>query len=354
MTATRRRLCVLLGTASLAGCTDIVERIESGPEPGADDPSETEDESETPETDEEPTATEEERQDDEDESTPEEDDEAVDLRERESELPELVRESLSASRGQILTALETYASSAGGEPDPAIALESVSLLAEPDRIDVGRELSTAEDRLSGGVSRADRQGIDDEPFRRLVGLLEAEIESLRRATEAHETLAEACGTVESVVELADQRAYRLAEDEHEELGERSAATEAALSDATAAVEPIETATDAELAALEATGHAELVDRLEAGSVALSTYDDALGAVPSAFSDLEDAEVALGSDDDRAFRLATNTIDALEAVEAAIEAAEPPGSVEPLETDLLEHIGEKLERAREVREEADES
>ena len=111
MTATRRRLCVLLGTASLAGCTDIVERIESGPEPGADDPSETEDESETPETDEEPTATDERQADDGDETTPEDDD-AVDLRERESELPELVRESLSASRGQILTALETYASSA--------------------------------------------------------------------------------------------------------------------------------------------------------------------------------------------------------------------------------------------------
>jgi len=353
MTATRRRLCVLLGTASLAGCTEIVERIEDGSGFESDDSGGTAEGSETPETDDEPTATDEERTDDEDESTPEEDDEAVDLRERESELPELIRESFSASRGRILAAVETYASSADGDPDPAAALGSVSLLAEPDRIDVGRELSSAEDRLEGGVSRADRQGIDDEPFRRLVELLEAEIESLRTATEAHETLARAYGTVESVVELADQRAYRLAEDEHEELGERSAAA-AALSDVTAAVGPIEAATEAELAALEAAGHAGLVGRLEAGSAALSAYHDAIGAVPSAFSDLEDAEVALGSDDDRAFRLATNTIDALEAVEAGIETAEPPGSVEPLEADLLERIRERLERAREVRNEAEES
>ena len=350
MVLTRRHVCALLGSAALAGCSDVF-----GTDPGADEngDSATPTDEPTPAETEVPTETPSETDTPADEGTPEEPTDEPDLRERESELPELIRESLTAARNRIDAAVEIYVDSADGDPDAGTPLPSVSLSVEPDRIDASRELSAANDRLSGATSRADRQGIDDERFRRLTGLLGAEIDTLRATVDAHERLARGYETAESVVELADQRAYRLAESDHEELGERRSETADAIETARTAMEPIEAATDAERTALQTDGHADLLDRLEAGAAALGTYRDALEAVPSAFSDVDDAEGELGNDDERAFSLATITSEDLEAAESAIESADPPPSVEPVESSLLGPIREKLETAREVRDEASE-
>lgn len=349
MVPTRRHVCTLLVSAALAGCSDVLDAdSETGgngetDEP-TDEPTPTETETETP------TETPTETETPVDEEPPADE---PDLRERESELPELIRESLAAARDRIGAAMEIYLDSAEGDPDAETPLTSVSLPAEPDRIDASRELSTANDRLSGATSRADRQGIDDEQFRRLTGLLGAEIDTLREAIDAHQKLARGYGTAESVVDLADQRAYRLAESDHEELGERRTETTETIETARTAMEPIESADDAERTALQTDGHGDLLDRLEEGTEALGTYHDALETVPESFSDVDDAEGELGNDDERAFSLATLAAEELEAAESTIESADPPASVEPVGSSLLGPIREKLETAREVREEASE-
>jgi hypothetical protein len=350
MAPTRRHVCALLGSAALAGCSDVF-----GTDPGADGTggSATPTDEPTPTETAVPTETPTETDTPADEDTPEEPTEELDLRERESELPELIRESLRAARDRIDAAVDVYVDSAGGDPDAGTPLTSVSLSAEPDRIDATRELSTANDRLDGATSRAGRRGIDDERFRRLTALLGAEIDTLQATVDAHQSLARGYRTAESVVELADQRAYRLAESDHEELGERRSETAEAIETARAAMEPIDAATDAERTALQTDGHADLLDRLEAGAAALGTYRDALEAVPSAFSDVDDAEGELGNDDERAFSLATLASEDLEAAESTIESADPPPSVDPVESSLLGPIREKLETAREVRDEASE-
>ena len=344
MVPTRRHVCALLGSAALAGCSDVF-----GTDPGADENGD----SATPTDEPTPAETEVPPETDTpaDEGTPAEPTDEPDLRDRESELPELIRESLTAARNRIDVAVEIYVDSADGDPDAGTPLPSVSLSVEPDRIDASRELSAANDRLSGATSRADRQGIDDERFRRLTGLLGAEIDTLQATVDAHERLARGYETAESVVELADQRAYRLAESDHEELSEHRSETADAIETARTAVEPIEAATDAERTALQTDGHGDLLDRLEAGAAALGTYRDALEAVPSAFSDVDDAEGELGNDDERAFSLATIASEELEGAESAIESADPPPSVEPVESSLLGPIREKLETASEVRDEA---
>ena len=350
MAPTRRHVCALLGSAALAGCSDVLDA-----DAGADGNGETDvptDEPTPTETDR-PTETPTETETPPEEDTPAEPTDEPDLRERESELPELIRESLTASRGRIDDAVEIYADTADGDPDAETPLNSVSLAAEPDRIDASRELSAANDRLSGATSRADRQGIDDERFRRLTELLGAEIETLREAIDAHQRLARGYQTAESVVELADQRAYRLAESDHEELGERRTGTAETVEAARTAFEPIESADDAERTALQTDGHGDLLDRLEAGSGTLGSYHDALETVPESFSDVDDAQGELGDDDERAFSLATIAAEELEASESAIESADPPPSVEPVESALLGPIREKLETAREVRDEASE-
>ncbi|CCQ36977.1 probable secreted glycoprotein [Natronomonas moolapensis 8.8.11] len=344
MVPTRRRVCALLGSAALAGCSDALDAdSEADGETGT--PAEEPTPSGEPTATEEPTPTETDTPVE--EATPEE----PDLRDRESELPELIRESLTAARDRIDAAVEMYADSAGGDPDAGTPLASVSLSAEPDRIDISRELSTANDRLSGATSRASRRRIDDDRFQRLTGLLGAEIGTLRAAVDAHQRLARGYRSAESVVELADQRAYRLAESNHEELGERRSETTDAIETARTALEPIEAASGAERTALQTGGHGDLLDRLEAGAATLGTYHDALEAVPSAFSDVDDAEGELGNDDERAFSLSTLASEDLEAAESTIESADPPASVEPVESSLLGPIRETLETARAVRDEA---
>lgn len=375
MALSRRRLCALLGVTSLAGCSDALEDAteDDGAEPSDDEePTETpDDEPESTDDDEEPPADSDESTDSDegtddpdseqeaeepdeepDEEEPETDPEP-DLREREAELPGLIRDSMTACRNRIATAVETYVSSADGSTDSEPPLASMSLLAEPDRGGTTRVLSTADDRLSGAVSRAGRQGIDDEPFQRLTELLNAEINTLDRAVRAHQTLARGYETTETVVRRADQRAYRTAESEHEDAGELLTTATERVGKTMTALEPIEAATETEREALETAGHVEIADRLDAGVEALAAYHDATENVPLAFENTDNAEDALLGDSERAFRLATVAADELEAIESEIEAAESPASVEPFEETLLERIRAKLDTAREVRAEAEE-
>ncbi|WP_181693453.1 hypothetical protein [Natronomonas sp. LN261] len=354
MVPTRRGFCVLCVSASLAGCSGVPETDRGDGEDGDVDgetPTETPTPTETETPADGPDATETEREPDEPaDETPTE----PELRERESELPELVRESIASSRERIGAAVDIYVTSADGDADSEPNVASVSLLAEPDRIDAHRELSAANDRLSGATSRADRQGIDDDPFRRLTELLGAEIGTLRSEISTHETLARGYRTAESVVDLADQRAYRLAESDHEALGDYRNETADTIEKAKTAAEPIAAATDTERAALEADGHLDLLDRLEDGSTTLGTYHDALESVPSAFSDVDDANGSLGNDDEEAFTLATLAAEDLAETESALVASDPPTSVESLKSSLLETVRAKLETAREIREAAREN
>lgn len=375
MALSRRRLCALLGVTSLAGCSDALEdgtedddaETDNDTEPTEtpdDEPESTDDDEDPPADSDESTETDEETGDPESEPEAEEPDgepekeepetdPEPDLREREAELPELIRDSMTACRDRIATAVGTYVSSADGSTDSEPPLASVSLPAEPDRGGTTRELSTADDRLSGAVSRAGRQGIDDEPFQRLTGLLDAEIETLNQAVRAHQALARGYEATEAVVRRADQRAYGIAESKHEDTGKHLTAATERISKAMTALEPIETATETEREALETAGHVDLADRLDAGAEALAAYHDATENVPSAFENTDDAETEIGSDNERAFSLATVAVDRLEATESELEAADPPASVEPLEGTLLERIRAKLDTAREVRAEAEE-
>jgi len=358
MVPTRRGFCVLCVSASLAGCSGVPETDRGDGEDGGVDgetPTETPTptETETPADGPDATGTEPEPEPEPDEPADETPTEP-DLRERESELPELVRESIASARERIDAAVGIYVTSADGDPDSEPRITSVSVLAEPDRIDAHRELSAANDRLSGATSRADRQGIDDDPFRRLAELLGAEIGTLRSEISTHETLARGYRAAESVVDLADQRAYRLAESNHETLGDYRSEAADTIEKTKTAAEPITAATDTERAALEADGHLDLLDRLEEGSTALGTYHDALESVPSAFSDIDDANGSLGNDDEEAFTLATLAAEDLAETESTLVASDPPASVESLESSLLETVRAKLETAREIRDAAREN
>ena len=346
--STRRRLLVALGSGiavGAAGCSEAEELLDDAPndEPdpeNGDTPTDVDGE-DTPDPDPENGDT---PDDTEDPETPEE----PDLQTREEELPELIRETIQSSRGYTQEAISVYA--AGGEFDGTEPpLLSVPLVDPVDRIDVQRELDDAESRLESAVSRADRQNVDDEPFQRLVELLDAEIRFLSIAAETHAALADGFELVEETVDLADQNAYGLAADRHDELGELLAATTADAEMAAARVDPIVAATDEEREALESPHHPELASRLEAGAEALSEYHDTFERFAETLSTLDDAATA--SDDDEALALSQIAIDDLETVESELEAVDIPAGVEPLHTDLEGYINERLEEAREIRDEA---
>ncbi|MES3517906.1 MAG: hypothetical protein PPP58_09610 [Natronomonas sp.] len=347
----RQLLTALAGSAAVAGCTDE--------EPDTDPSSTSVDDSRT-----EPTATDESDSDDEpqdsadDDSDAEEADESEepagpDLAEREEELPELIRESLNASRNNTAAALSIYTEAVPREDRQDVpAVLSVSLLEEGDRIGMQRQLNDAADRLDGAVTRADLQGIDDDPARRIFELLGAEIETLSTAAVAHETLARGFGRVESVVELADQRAYRLAADEHDDLTETSAEASVHVADAADAVEVIAAAVDREREILVGEEYTALVDRLRTAEEVLLRYRSAVGDVPSIFEDLDDADTARAvGDNDEALALAQIVIEDLDALISEIESIERPETTEPLETFLLVTFEEKLQLAREIRDDA---
>ena len=275
-----------------------------------------------------------------------------DLAAREAELPELIRRALRSSRASTQAAIDVYADA--GEIDGSRPpLLSVSLLADVDRIEMHRELDESEQRLDGAVSRASRDGIDDEPFERLVELLRAEIEFLVVAAEAHRELARGFAEVEQVVEYVNSSAFGLADDEYEELSDRLATATDRVETATERAAPIAAATDHERSVLESPHHPALADRFAAGEAALSGYHDALDGFPATIEDLDDAETALSTgDDSEAFALAQRAVGDLEAVAGTIGDVDPPVGVEPLDAELTTYVDDRLARAREVRDEAE--
>lgn len=358
---TRRRLLSGVAASSLlvtAGCADVEELVDEqlGEGSPADTPADTP--TDTPE--ETPTDTPEEEPDngdgetDEPESDPEADPDAdePDLAAREAELPELVRRALRSSRESTQAAIDRYADA--GEIDGSRPpLSSVPLLTDVDRIGIHRELDESEQRLEGGVARASRDGIDDEPFERLVELLRAEIEFLVVAAEAHQELARGFDEVEQVVEYVDANAFGLADDEYEDLDDRVTTVIDRTEAAAERAEPIAAATDHERSVLESPHHPALADRFAAGEAALSGYHDALDGFPATIEDLDDAETALSTgDDSEAFALAQRAVGDLEAVAGTIGDVDPPVGVEPLDAELTTYVDDRLARAREVRDEAE--